>query len=328
MKQQSIFVSVVAPVCHAEGYVESFVLDCLAVLRAHYRDLELIIIDDASTDGTMAVCSRLCQGNPELRVVRLARRYGRDVAFVAGLDTAIGDYIVLLRPGIDPPAEIPAMVQLATEGAGVVTAVDRGRRSDGPLSRMLRRLFHGYTNRALGLNYIHRGTVFQVLSRAAAVAAARVRSKQPSFPLLSSQIGYGGASHPYVPLKPPAGAGDDGLFSKIDRGITILVHSSIAPLRLVSYLGVFVGLLNLAYAGYVVVINLVKDQVAEGWTTLSLQLSGMFFFLFVVLVVLCEYVGRTLTESIDRPLYTVAEERTGSPVLPMADRHNVEERSA
>jgi len=68
--------------------------------------------------------------------------------------------------------------------------------------------------------------------------------------------------------------------------------------------------INLLYVVYVIAVNLFKQRVAEGWTTISLQHAVMFAFLFAILSVLCEYVGRLLTETRDRPLYFVAEERT------------------
>lgn len=321
------FVSVVVPLSNAAGYVEPFVHECLGVLREQFRDFELILVDDASLDDTADRVSALLPGVPELRLVRLARRYGSDVAFVAGLDTAIGDHIVLMRAESDPPADIPAMVAFAANGSGIVTGVHRKRR-DGLLTRVLREAFHAYTNKALGLRYPRRGTTFQVLSRAAASAVTRSRAKRPTFPVIASQVGYGGAEYRYTPIRRPGAKPDDGVRTKVDRGLTILVNSSIAPLRLVSYLGIVAAVLNLLYAGYVVAVNLFLSHVAEGWTTLSLQISVMFFFMFLVLVVLCEYVGRTLGEAVDRPLYHVLEERNGSALVPFHDRPNVLKESA
>ena len=48
-----------------------------------------------------------------------------------------------------------------------------------------------------------------------------------------------------------------------------------------------------------------KKEVAPGWATLSLQSSAMFFFVFLILVLLSEYVVQILAESQDNPLYHV-----------------------
>ena len=74
---------------------------------------------------------------------------------------------------------------------------------------------------------------------------------------------------------------------------------------------------------YVFAIALFKQHVAEGWITTSLQHAFMFLFLFLILSVLCEYVGRLLAESRDRPLYFVAEERSSSVMIRDEERRNV-----
>jgi hypothetical protein len=85
--------------------------------------------------------------------------------------------------------------------------------------------------------------------------------------------------------------------------------------------------------GYVALVYLFKDRVAEGWTTLSIQNAVMFFCLFMFVTVLCEYVGRILSELRSRPHYFTLEERNSSVIIANEDRKNVttqatEERSA
>lgn len=86
--------------------------------------------------------------------------------------------------------------------------------------------------------------------------------------------------------------------------------------------------INLLYALYVVAIYLFKRNVAEGWTTMSLQMTGMFFFLFLILAVLCEYVGRILEETQARPLYVVASEKNSSVLLENSIEKNILNESA
>jgi len=103
----------------------------------------------------------------------------------------------------------------------------------------------------------------------------------------------------------------------------MLVSHSPAPLRLVSYLGGFASLLNVACMAWVVAVNLGKDRVVEGWTTLSLQIAVMFFFLFTTLIVIAEYLAHAFQEVKDCPLYHVAEERISSTAMSDARRRNI-----
>src|SRR5699024_7839350 len=95
------------------------------------------------------------------------------------------------------------------------------------------------------------------------------------------------------------------------------------PLRALSYLGIFAGLLNVIYAVYVVLINISRIDVEKGWTTLSLQSSIMFFILFMILAVLCEYIGKILVESRNESPYHIMQELSSTISLADETRRNV-----
>src|SRR5206468_2184236 len=105
------FVSVVAPLHDDADIVEGFVRDVLAVVSAEYANYELVLVDDGSGDDTSARVTRLLSEERCIRLVRLSRRFGRDIAISAALDTVIGDFVVVLVPESDPPELIPAIVE-------------------------------------------------------------------------------------------------------------------------------------------------------------------------------------------------------------------------
>lgn len=88
-------------------------------------------------------------------------------------------------------------------------------------------------------------------------------------------------------------------------------------------MGLLVSSFSVLYMGYVAGVYLLKDQVAEGWVTQSLQVSVFFLFTSLILVALSEYLGRLLDEVKDRPLYYVMEEETGGADPDATDRPNV-----
>jgi dolichol-phosphate mannosyltransferase len=141
--------------------------------------------------------------------------------------------------------------------------------------------------------------------------------------LMTANLGMEVRPFPYTPLAPSKLLEEGGLFDDLDRAFDLLVATSRHPLRWFSRLGVMAAFLNVLYALYVVGIYCFKARVAEGWVTLSMQQAVMFFFLFLVAAVLCEYVGKILVESQDRPLYTVLEERNSSVLVDAAKRRNI-----
>ena len=92
-------------------------------------------------------------------------------------------------------------------------------------------------------------------------------------------------------------------------------------------MGLSISVLSLVHIGYVVGAYLRSADLPPGWVTTSVQTSVLFFFLFLIVAVLCEYVGRILAEIQDRPLYYVREERSSPAIVSNEERKNVVTRS-
>jgi glycosyltransferase involved in cell wall biosynthesis len=86
-------VSVIMPAHNARPYLADA---AHSVLRQTFRDLELIIVDDGSTDGTGGVAERIKRGEPRRVVVIAQANRGPGAARNAGLDAARGKFIALL----------------------------------------------------------------------------------------------------------------------------------------------------------------------------------------------------------------------------------------
>jgi dolichol-phosphate mannosyltransferase len=322
-----VFVSVVAPLEDDADVLPDFVREVMEVLEGAYANFELVLVNDGSRDRTPAVVDGLLKQHRCLRYLRLSRRFGREVAIAAGLDTVIGDYTVVMIPESDPPALVPELVRRARAGRGVVYGRIEGAAKEPLWSRAGAAVFWSIARRVLGIEAPRGATYFQALSRQAVNALTRIREKYRSLRLLTTIAGYEAEAVPYAPLARRRAPKSRGFFESVSLAIGIVVSQSTAPLRIVSGLGLFASALNLAYMLYVLAIYFLKSHVQEGWTTTSLQVSGMFFLLFLILSVLSEYVGRVLEETRDRPLYHLLEERTSNVMVADAERRNVVKES-
>jgi hypothetical protein len=117
------------------------------------------------------------------------------------------------------------------------------------------------------------------------------------------------------------------LGESIDRGMRLLVSTTHAPMRLVTSLSLFGAIANVLYSIYVIAIGVFKQDVAPGWVSLSLQQSGMFLLISLVLLVLGEYILHMASLSNEGPLYHVGQEFT-SVRMTRKEKLNIEDISS
>ena len=321
------FVSVVAPISNDADIIDAFVADTVAVLEANYANYELLLVDDGSRDTSGERLSSVLVKFRCIRVVRLSRRYGTEIAIAAGLDTAIGDYVVVMLPASDPPALIPAMISRVRAGAELVYGVHVERGAEPTWARLGASAFYTIGAKLFDLRLARNSSYFRVMTRQAVNAIARMKDKYRYLRLLSLEVAAAVEPFPYVPIALRPTRSHRGLIESFAEAIGIVVAHSTRPLRIVSGLGLLASAVNLLYMVYVVLIYLLKAKVAEGWTTSSMQASAMFFLVFLILAVMGEYLVRILEESRDRPLYNVAGERNSNLVVADGARRNVVQES-
>ena len=323
MSIASYFVSVVVPLADDADLLEPFVVELLGVLRAGWQNYEVVLVDAGSRDGTREVVGRLLRSHECLRYLRLSKRMGNEVAMLAGLDGVIGDVVVVLQPESDPPALLPRFVEAARSSGGVAFGVRTTPSDQGWAYRVLRRRFTRLAARMLDLELSEDATLYMAFTRQALNAVGQIKDKSRALRIFGAVVGFPSQPIAYAPVQRRTPVRSKSVAEGLERGVSLIVTNSTKPLRYVALLGLVASLLNALYLVYVLAIALFKPHVAEGWITQSASISGMFLFLFLILSVLAEYVGRLLEESRDRPLYFVAEEGQSSVLIADATRRNV-----
>lgn len=139
-------ISVVIPVyCNAEMLHELYgrLRHVLAAQRLPY---EMIFVDDAGPDGSLAVLRELAQGDPRVAVLALEQNVGQHRAVLTGLAQARGQWVVVMDADLqDPPEAIPHLLTKMQEGFAAVFAGRRGRYESAfrlLTSRLFKRLLH------------------------------------------------------------------------------------------------------------------------------------------------------------------------------------------
>jgi dolichol-phosphate mannosyltransferase len=140
--------SLVVPAFNEEANLADLAAEIRAAVEPLGRPWELLLVDDGSTDGTLAEMRRLAAGEPRIRVLRHRRNAGQSAALVSGFRAARGEIVVTLDADLqNDPADIPRLLAKLDEGFGVVSGVRVDRR-DSFVRRASSKIANAVRNRA------------------------------------------------------------------------------------------------------------------------------------------------------------------------------------
>ena len=277
-------------------------------------DYELIVVDNGSDDDSIGVLKTLSTegGLLNLQVYALTKTVDSDIASWVGLENALGDFTAVIDPLTDDIKFLPTMLDKAVKGSDVVFAAN---------DQMPQQTF-AYRACLAGFNSLYK--IFNDVHLAKEAPQYRLLSKRVvnfilQHPVPSTTYRHlpatGGFSRSNLNYSAkPKTSTKKNLGESIERGVRLLVSTTRGPMRLVTTLSLFGAASNLVYSIYIICIGLLKSNVAPGWVTLSLQQSGMFFLISLVLLVLGEYILLTARLNNEGPLYHVAQEFTSATV--------------
>lgn len=321
-----IFLSVVMVVRNQSGYIESTLAEAVETLSSQVSDFELIVVDNASEDDSVSVLKKLTgeQGLPNVQVYALTKAVDADTASWVGLENALGDFVAVVDPFSDDIGFLSEMLDKALEGADVVFANNRRRLAQGFAYSAAYSVFNRLYQWFNGIHLANEAPQYRVLSKR--VVNFILQHPQPAMTYrhLPATGGFARANLDYSAS--PKLVQSKRLSDSIDRGMRMLVSTTRAPMRLVTSLSLFGAVANLIYSLYVLAIGFFKSDVAPGWVSLSLQQSGMFFLISLVLLVLGEYILHMASLSNEGPLYHVGQEFT-SARMTRREKLNIEDVS-
>lgn len=320
VEQQDIFVSTVVVAKADTEKLTNYIVELADTLAIRYTNYEIIIVDNGVDDSEVSQLADTLLNIPCIRIIRLAQRFKHDTALFAGLQVSIGDFVCTLDPTLDPVGAVPQLVA-KNQTKDVVQGVSDLSTNGSWIGLMGRKLFYWYNRKYIGIDVPANATFLASYSRKAVNALTQSTRSQYHIRHLARRVGYAYVLFPYMPTQNPRS--DRKLKHGIIEALEISISYSVHPLRFVTGLGVLASLINGIYAIYVVLLNVFDQQIAEGWTTTSLQLSLMFFILFIAIVIIAEYIGRILTESYKDPQYYVTDELTSTVSLANAEKRNV-----
>lgn len=287
--------------------VDHFVARLRPVLDGLHRTYEVIAVDDGSKDATVAKLMAIRASWPELRIVKLRRNVGHQIALSAGLKASRYDYVVSIDADLqDPPEAIVEMLALAeSQDLDVVYGVRSDRTSDTAFKRITAGLYYRVARRMVGDWVTDQGGDFRLLSRVVVDVLAQLPDRRPVYRLLVPSLGFAHGQVEYVREKRVAGETKYPLSKMIRLSVDSITSFSAAPLRFATWLGLisFVICICLMISGLAAYLS---GAVVPGWASLYIAVLLLGGVQLMCLGLLGEYIGRLYDASQHRPPYLVA----------------------
>ncbi len=276
-------------------------------------DLEVIYVDDGSTDATLAMLKAVQANDNRTRVVSFSRNFGHQVAITAGLEHASGDAVVVMDADLqDPPEVVLAMLDRWRHGVDVAYGLRRQRHGETAFKRWSAKTFYRTINKISDTPIPLDTGDFRLMDRRVVDAILVMPERDRFVRGMVAWVGFRQEPVPYDRAARFAGNTKYPL-SKMFRFATDgLLSFSLVPLRLASWLGFATAGLAVIGILYAVGMRLLTDVWVPGWTLLFIALLFMGGVQLVFLGIIGEYLGRTYGEVKRRPLYVVRE-RLGFP---------------
>ncbi len=298
--------SIIVPAFNEAVVIQTFhrrLRDALATLPIH---LEIIYVDDGSTDQTSSIIAQLKVSDPSVGLLRFSRNFGKEVAISAGLDHVQGDAVVVIDADLqDPPELIISMVDAWRHGADVVNMKRISRAGETRLKRATAHLFYRVLNRLSDVPIPADVGDFRLLSRRAVNALNRMKERNRFMKGLFAWIGFRQETILYDRDARAAGASKWPYWRLWKLAIEGVTGFSTAPLKLSLYFGLGSSVVAFVMLVYFLIKTLLIGDPVSGFPATIVTILFLGGVQLAAIGMLGEYVARIFTESKGRPMYLI-----------------------
>lgn len=263
-------------------------------------------MDDGSSDATYSILASAMINHQWITIVGLTRNFGKEAALTAGLDCAVGDAIIFMDADLQHPIYVVGHFLSHWElGADVVVGKRTSRQTDGGVYKFFAKAFYYLHNKISDVKIPDGVGDFRLLDRRVAEQIKMLKENRRFMKGLFAWVGYSPVYVEYVVAPRSYGRSSFNKWRSWNFALEGVTSFSTIPLRIWSYVGVFVLCLGLLYAALIIFDAIAHGISTPGYVTL---LTAVVVFGGVQLIgigVLGEYVGRIYIEVKGRPSYLI-----------------------
>ena len=271
-------------------------------------ELELLYVDDGSTDKTVPEIKKLRERDPRVHLVSFSRNFGKEAAIYAGLENSRGDYVVMMDVDLqDPPSLLPEMFSYIQEGYDSVATRRVSRKGEPPIRSFFARMFYRLMKKISKTEIMDGARDYRLMTRQMTDAILSMQEYNRFTKGIFGWVGFKTKWIEYENVERARGETKWNFWKLFLYSLGGICAFSTAPLMLASVVGVFFCVVAFLMIVFIIVRKLMFGDPVSGWPSLVciiLMTSGVQFF---CTGIVGQYLAKTYMEVKRRPIYLVRE---------------------
>ncbi len=302
-------ISIISPVYKAEKIIPTLVERIENSVKKFTTDYEIILVEDCGPDNSWQEIEKICASNTKVVGIKLSKNFGQHNAITAGLESAIGEWIVVMDCDLqDLPEEIETLYNKAHEGYDIVLA-RRAQRNDGFLKRISSKMFYSVFSYLTDTKQDSTVANFGIYKREVIDAIKSMKDYYRVFPILVQWVGF---NKFYLDVEHASRFEGKSTYTSIKLlrlAFDMIISFSEKPLRLGMKLGLIISSLSILLSIYYLTRYLLGYILVPGYASLSILITFSTGIILTFLGLVGTYIGKISLQVKQRPNYIVKTKR-------------------
>ncbi|ASL87344.1 TPA: glycosyltransferase family 2 protein [Serratia marcescens] len=299
-------ISLVVPVFNEEEAIPLFYQSVRKFKLFEHIDVEIVFVNDGSSDTTEEIISSLAINDPKVKAVNFTRNFGKEPALFAGLEAATGDAIIPIDVDLQDPIDvIPHLLNKWQDGADVVLAKRMDRQCDGRMKRKTAEWFYRVHNKISKPAIEENVGDFRLMTREVVENIKLLPERNLFMKGILSWVGGNVAIVEYSRAERVAGTSKFNGWKLWNLAIEGITSFSTFPLRVWAYIGFFVAAISFMYGAWMIIDKVIWGNPVAGYASIIVSILFLGGVQLIGIGVLGEYIGRIYIETKRRPRYII-----------------------
>ncbi len=303
MKKQTYKLTVIIPAYNEENSLKANFAVIDQQLKKDNILANYVIVDDGSDDDTWQIINLIASENKNVKGISFAKNFGKEIALVAGIDVAEGEYIAIMDSDLQhPPQHLRPMLELLiTSQADIVLGRKSNRGKESAFYRFAAKNFYRFLEGLTNLE-MQNSSDFMIINQRAANEVRRFTERNLFFRGIIDWIGFNKVIYKFE-VEERADGSSRFSFKQLARlAINAVIAYSSKPLYLIMFSGVIFGVFAFILA-LQTIWNYLTGNALDGFSTVILLLLIGFSIVMFSLGIIGVYLSRIYDEIKARPRY-------------------------